>query len=78
VIGEENRAVGRDEAGGVEEVLDREPLALGDGVRVARAGEEDPFADRVGRSHGFVTLPSQTRTILPDTLASGRRPGEPN
>jgi hypothetical protein len=40
VLGEQDRAVGRDEARGVEEILDRErnPLA-----GVLRAGEEDFF-----------------------------------
>jgi hypothetical protein len=40
VLGEQDRAVGRDEARGVEEILDRErnPLA-----GLLRAGEEDPF-----------------------------------
>jgi hypothetical protein len=40
VLGEQDRAVGRDEARGVEEILDRErnPLA-----GLLRAGEEDSF-----------------------------------
>jgi hypothetical protein len=40
VAGEEDRAVGRDEAGRVEEVLDRKRNPV---VRLLRAGEEDPF-----------------------------------
>jgi hypothetical protein len=40
VLGEQDRAVGRDEAGGVEEVLDRERDSL---RRLLRASEEDPL-----------------------------------
>jgi hypothetical protein len=40
VVREQDRAVGRDEAGGVEEVLDRERNSL---ARLLGAGEEDPL-----------------------------------
>jgi hypothetical protein len=40
VLGEEDRAVRRDQAGGVEEVLDRELDARAAGVG---SGEKDPF-----------------------------------
>jgi hypothetical protein len=40
VLGEEDRAVGRDEAGGVEEVLDRERDSVAD---LLRPREEDAF-----------------------------------
>jgi hypothetical protein len=40
VLGEQDRAVGRDEAGGVEQVLDGERNTL---AGVLRPSEEDPF-----------------------------------
>jgi hypothetical protein len=40
VVDEQDRAVGRDQPRGVEEVLDREPNPLTDALR---PGEEDPF-----------------------------------
>jgi hypothetical protein len=40
VVGEQDRAVGRDESRGVEEVLDRERDSLADALR---PGEEDSF-----------------------------------
>jgi len=40
VVGKEDRAVGRDQSGGVEEVLDRELNPLAD---VLRPREEDSF-----------------------------------
>jgi hypothetical protein len=40
VLGEQDRAVGRDEPGGVEEVLDGERDAL---ARTLRSREEDPL-----------------------------------
>jgi hypothetical protein len=43
VVGEDDRPVGRDQARGVEEVLDGEPDPRG-GLR--RAGEEDPLGRR--------------------------------
>jgi hypothetical protein len=40
VVGEQDRAVGRDEPGSVEEILDRERNPLADALR---PGEEDAF-----------------------------------
>ena len=57
VVGEEDRAVGRDEPRCVEEILHGEPLARSDGVGVARPGKEDPFGNRSDRSHSSVTVP---------------------
>jgi hypothetical protein len=46
VVGEQDRPVGRDQAGGVEEVLDRERNPLADAFR---PGEEDPLGQKTAR-----------------------------
>jgi hypothetical protein len=77
VVGEEDRAVRGDETRGVEEVLDGEPAARLDVAAVVGPREEDALGKLRRRSHSLVTVPSQTRAPFPDTIASGRRPGEP-
>jgi hypothetical protein len=70
VLGEEDRAIGRHEAGRVEEVLDRERDSGADNVGPSK---EDPFE----LGHSFDALSTQTDAEILITLASGRRPGEP-
>jgi hypothetical protein len=70
VLGEEDRTVGRDETGGVEEVLDRERDPGADNVGPSK---EDPFA----LGHSIVALSTPTGAEFLITLASGRRLGEP-
>ena len=79
VLGEQDRAVRRDEPRRVEQVLDREPHPRFHGLRALRACEEDPVGGSAGarRSHSLVTLASHTCRTFLNTLASGRRLGEP-
>jgi len=70
VLGEEDRAIGRDEAGGVEEILDRERDAY---AGILRPCEKDPL--ELGHSFGALSTPTGAEFLI--TLASGRRLGEP-
>ena len=70
VLREENRPVGGDEPGGVEEVLNSERDAS---TWSLRPGEEDTF--ELGHSLGAISTQMSAEILI--TLASGRRPGEP-
>jgi hypothetical protein len=70
VLGEENRPVGGDEPGGVEEVLDSERDAS---TWSLRPGEKNTFE----LGHGPAAISTQMSAEILITLASGRRPGEP-
>jgi len=50
VVGEEDRAVGGDERGGVEEVLDRQALALGRVLGALGPREEDAVWSRQSKA----------------------------
>ncbi len=67
VVGEQDGAVGRDQPGRVEQILDREPPPFGDLVRSRRSSEEDP----VSRSHGPVTGLTGSRSKRHDDHAAG-------